>query len=1214
MNIENKRLLSVMKLSATSNTTALSIPPTEMDDFTLLQYALKLKEIQPELFSGTQGVLVVDRVANYHFENKKLQRGDIIIVYNGQPMNSVKHLINAIQANATKPQVELQFIRANAVQTVVLQGGEIGLQLANITGDILPKQSYELMYLQKEGHQACAKYDYHTALEKWEVGLKQARELNDKFYISQFVNDIGTVYQQLGQYQKALEYYEQVLAINIDVGQSYWIGAVFTDIGGTVLTNLGSVCRNIGQYQKALEYHEQALFIYREIDDKHGIEVNLSNIGNVYRDLGQYQKALEYYKQTLAILNKTDNRHIVGAVLTSIGVVYHDLVLHQKALEYQQKALTIYREIIDKHGIGNNFANIGNVYNDLGQYQKALESQDKALVIYREIGDKRGEGAVFTNIGNVYRNLGQYHKLLEYYEQALAIYRQIGDKHRKGVVLSNIGVMYSILNQHQIALTYFEQALAIHTQIGNKRSMGNNLTNIGIVYDEFGVMHDELGLYQKALEHFEQALAIYIEIEDKRGKSELITNIGNTYLNLKRYQNSLEHYEQALAIDREIGNKHAQGVDLTNIGVIYNYLGQYQKAYTAFQESTAILETLGAGEPWIALRGLSSVQVHLNQPEAAITHYKQALDNIETLRTGLEKEHKLSVMRDKLYVYDEFIDYLQSLHKEQPTKGHDRRALETFERKQGRIFLEEMGQSGARLFAGLPQEISQGELSLENQLANTRKDLVEERSKPVAGLEGEIIQNPELIKNLEQREQELQTEIEALQDKIKTQYPDYYALKYPEPVSLVTLQNDVLQPDELMLVYGVMENSTSLWMIGKETFQLFNLPVTEDMLTDNVKYIRRGLEKQLKTQPKIPTEKHGLKRIFKNPLNQKTLSDLTYEIYKLLVPESVHPLLNKTSTLYIVPTSSLYALPFEILVTKPVEQPTDIPHYLIEEAPIAYLSSASLLKTLRDAKKTRQQTAPYPLLAFANPVYDNSPRKGNESDISIAAMRSNAYYTLRGGHFDSLPETEDEAKEIAKLLNAPKDSNPLQLGDAASCNTIIQLKKQDKLDKYQYVLFATHGIIPGDLNYITQPALVLSHPDTEKTKDIENHEECNGGYLTMANIFDLKLNAKLVSLSACNTGSGEQERGEGVMGLTRAFMYAGTPAIAVTLWSVESFSAKTLNIGFFQHLKEIDKPAAALQAIKLQMLRGDKGDKYKHPYYWAPFVVFGEEPLKENNV
>jgi CHAT domain-containing protein len=202
-----------------------------------------------------------------------------------------------------------------------------------------------------------------------------------------------------------------------------------------------------------------------------------------------------------------------------------------------------------------------------------------------------------------------------------------------------------------------------------------------------------------------------------------------------------------------------------------------------------------------------------------------------------------------------------------------------------------------------------------------------------------------------------------------------------------------------------------------------------------------------------------------------------------------------------------------------------------------------------------------------------------------------------GGSFQELPDTEDEAKEIKQILQAPDQSQPLQLQAAASRSQVLRLQKENRLENYRYVVFACHGVLPGEVDQVRQPALVLSHPDPQTKGD---------GYLTMADIFGLKLNADLVSLSACNTGRGKLEKGEGVVGLTRAFMYAGTPALSVTLWSVESGSARRLNTGLYQNLEAKNSRAQALRRIKQEMIRGDQAELYRHPFFWAPLVLFGE--------
>ncbi|MEN8220780.1 MAG: CHAT domain-containing protein [Pseudomonadota bacterium] len=170
----------------------------------------------------------------------------------------------------------------------------------------------------------------------------------------------------------------------------------------------------------------------------------------------------------------------------------------------------------------------------------------------------------------------------------------------------------------------------------------------------------------------------------------------------------------------------------------------------------------------------------------------------------------------------------------------------------------------------------------------------------------------------------------------------------------------------------------------------------------------------------------------------------------------------------------------------------------------------------------------------------------------------------------------------------------LYLGKDASRENVLQLNEDEELDDFRYVLFATHAVLPDELSYINQPAVLLSYPE-------------NGGYLTMADAFGLQMNADLVVLSACNTGRGENIKGEGVRGLARAFMYAGTPAVSVSLWTVNSQATQQLNQSFFTQLKKKRHLAEALRQAKIAMIEGEVEDIYSHPYFWAGFVVFGDK-------
>jgi tetratricopeptide (TPR) repeat protein len=1089
--------------------------------------------------------------------------------------------------------------------------------------------------LQEEGKQAYYRSDYSAAIEEWQQGLDMAQKFGNKKYISRFIGNIGIVFRNLGEYDKALSHYQQALAIKREIGDRRG--------ESNNLTNMGIVFSNLGQYDKALSHCQQAIAIKREIGDRRGEGKNLDSMGTVFRSLGQNYKALSHYQQALAIQREIGYRRGEGGTLTNMGVVYLDLAQSDKALAHFRQSLAIDRKTGDRQGEGVNLTNMGMVFKNLGQYNKALSNYQQALAIQREIGDRPGEGKNLRNLGVVFRNLNQYDKAMSHFQQSLEIQLEIGDRQGQGADLNNMGLVYRNLGQYDQSLSHHQRALAIQRKIGDRRGEGGNLTNMGVVYrnigqydkamfhfrkslaikreigdrrgesadlNNLGLVFGNLGQYEKALVHFRQSLAIDRETGDQRGEGFNLNNMGVVYMNLGQYDKALSHFRQSLAIrweiadrpgggelnnmalvyknlgeydkalshlqqammlNREMGERRREGDNHTNMGILYNDLGQYDKAEQSFSEGLKICEEVGAPESlWVAQRGLARVEVKLKRSDNAVAYYEQALNTIETMREGIsEKEAKTDFMRRKIHVYDELIALLQSLHEKHPTNGYDQKSIEIFERKQGRIFLEEMGQSGARNFAGIPESILNQEAEFNTKSALLRKRRADEGSKP------EENRSMDLIRELEARIEAAQAEQERLQKTIQSDHPDYYALKYPQPISLIELQQTTLQPGEALFMYNVMKESTALWVVTKEHFSLHTIDISQENLGEKITQYRN-----LAIAP--PGRDLRGRPVFVQKKEPKNIPDL----YDLLLPKSVRPVLLSAQILYFVPTGPLYLLPFETLKTEGGQ-------HLIERYSVAYLSSASLLKIIRNAQARKRVAPRHPLLAFADPVYGESNPDGN----ALHGMRTLSYRDIMDGQFAPLPETENEVRAIQAILNAPEESRPLWLEADASRSNVFALNQTQALDDYRYLVFACHGILPGEIDQVTQPALVLSDPDPQTQEN---------GYLTMADVFGLSLNADLVALSACNTGRGQSVQGEGVMGLTRAFMYAGTPATAVTLWSVESMSAKTLNVGFFKNLKDGKGRAQALREIKLDMLRGKHGEEWKKPYYWAPLVLFGD--------
>jgi CHAT domain-containing protein/Tfp pilus assembly protein PilF len=256
------------------------------------------------------------------------------------------------------------------------------------------------------------------------------------------------------------------------------------DRGGEAITlnNIGLVYDDLGEKQKALDYYNQALPIYRAVGDRRGEATTLNNIGLVYNALGEKQKALDFYNQALPILRAVGDRRVEATTLNNIGAVYNALGEKQKALDYYNQALPIRRAVGDRGGEAITLNNIGAVYNALGEKQKALDFYNQALPILRAVGDRGGEATTLNNIGGVYDDLGEKQKALDFYNQALPIRRAVGDRRGEATTLNNIGLVYDALGEKQKALDYYNQALPIVRAVGDRGGEATTLNNIGILY------------------------------------------------------------------------------------------------------------------------------------------------------------------------------------------------------------------------------------------------------------------------------------------------------------------------------------------------------------------------------------------------------------------------------------------------------------------------------------------------------------------------------------------------------------------------------------------------------------------------------------------------------------------------------------------------------------------------------------------------------------
>ncbi len=560
------------------------------------------------------------------------------------------------------------------------EGNDINASQSRMLAEKLRKfrlgdfSSITLARLLQEGLEGFYASEYNLALEKWQEGLSIARNIGDKRFISQFLDNISMVYSKLGQYQKALKSYQQALVIAREIGDK--------PMEGKVLTISGMIYAELGQYSQALNFYKQALEVKRSIDDKPGIEELETEIEDirgeqffdefitalqvkdearikqlikdnpniakqVYHDLTFSGKEnLKQYRALAEILREYLSEHLFNELLTAIQTddiehIQKLITNNSNVVEYLQKRLKlvdkdseeeaklyqVLAEELERFLLGD-FSFILDSLQQKGEdafhisnYHIALEKWQTGLKQACILNEKRYSAQFIINIGNVYSLREQYQQALDYYQQALSIFHEVGDKKAEINALSNISVVYETLHQHQHqqVLVYYQKVLAIHREIVDRYGEGRTLNKIGNLYQS-------LGQYQQSLEYYEQALSIARQLSDKNEEIDNLGNIGLVCLKLHQYKNALKYLQQALRITDEINDKRIKSSLYSPIAGVYNNLGQYQDALKYYQQALNIARNFSnKREESINLGNIGVLYRKLAQYQEALEYFQQAL-------------------------------------------------------------------------------------------------------------------------------------------------------------------------------------------------------------------------------------------------------------------------------------------------------------------------------------------------------------------------------------------------------------------------------------------------------------------------------------------------------------------------------------------------------------------------------------------------------------
>jgi tetratricopeptide (TPR) repeat protein len=939
--------------------------------------------------------------------------------------------------------------------------------------------------------------------------------------------------------------------------------------------------------RKSIEKYQEALELYRRAGASREEAETLNNIGVIHLLLGEIPKALDKFNKALPITRALGDRSGEADTLHNIGAAYRALGEMRKALEKYNEALPIRQETGDRRGEVTTLSNMGLVYWSLGETRKALEKYDEALPIRRAIGDREGEAATLNNIGLAYSSLGEAQKALEKYNEALPILRAINNRRGEAITLGNIGSVYRSSGEMRKALDKYNESLAGLRLTGDRYGVATILNNIGSAYLP-------LGETQKALEKYNEALPIRRETGDRPGEANTLSNIGLVYWTSGETRKALGKFNEALPISQETGARSIEGFILHFIGMAYNSLGEAQKALDKYNEALLIRRATGERrEEADTLLRIAQVEKKRGNLIQARQSLEQAISIVESVRADIfSQELRASFLASRQEFYQSYIDVLMQMQRQNPNAEFASLALEISERARARSLLELLTESRADLRQGVDDSLLERERSL-RQLLNAK-----------AAAQSALLNRKHTSAQAEAFAKEIAsitTEYEELRAQIRKRSPRYAALTQPEPLSLEEIQQQVLGPDTLLLEYSLGEDASYLFVVSQKSITWRQLPNRAEIEAAT----RRVRELLTAPQPKPgDTEAKYQARIREARASYWPQAAM---LSRILLGPAASQLGSKR--LLIVADGSLQYLPFGALPAPEVERQGDgatgrlgdggtrkqrnspLPIPLIVNNEIVHLPSASALAVLRRELAGRKPAAKA-VAVLADPVFSADDARvksgaGTQAGGEAPPDLTRAINDVRG-ELRRLLMTRDEAEAILSVT--PRTAALEALDFRANRATAVS----DELSRYRIVHFATHGLLNSEHPELSGVVLSL----------VDERGRQQDGFLRLHEIFNLHLPAELVVLSACQTGLGKEVKGEGLVGLTRGFMYAGGARVVASLWQVNDAATADLMKRFYRRmLQDGMRPAAALRAAQVEMWRRPQ---WRSPFYWGGFVIQGE--------
>lgn len=876
-----------------------------------------------------------------------------------------------------------------------------------------------------------------------------------------------------------------------------------------------------------------------------------------------------------------------------------------------------------------------------GKADQALGLLEQALKGFTAASDQKGVAVAEDALGDLYNRQGQYTVALDHYQKARSAYGSATDNYNANLMLAKVGEMYFRQGNVSEARSAYSQMTVTKPDtsamgtardakkkadtgkgiFGKVRGLGSGTPSASTVTETASVASDVKNEVEQTRNAYRQFI-LYAIYELGMGRADYQSN---------SYDGAQTHFNNALAAaDNPIYGRFGQArrwrvAARTSLGDVALNQGRFADAIKLYMAAADSARKDNRPDlVWPALRGMGRSRWAQAAQERdakraakgrddAIAAYRDALTTIEQIRAGSlsADEARTTFLASTKDVFDEAAGALaERALTAQPAGGaltgaalnDAAEAFKITEQSRARSLLDMLGETGANITEGVPAELlkrKQDNLDRQQEIAQvlTGASLSQEadQKKSNADLEAEL--------------DKLQTEYDSIENQIRAASPRYASLTQPAPLTLADVQSQVLDDKTALLEYSLGAKDSYLWAVTQSGVSLYKLPgrstVDQQAIDLRAQLVPAKLRTRLVGADVASGQTRGL-GLSSAPVDNAAVtafSNASNALYKTAVEPAAKDIGDKR--ILVVADGSLNYVPFEALVSATGGADYSALPYLIKTNEIVYAPSASVISVIR---KQSQKPAGKGVLLIADPVFNsNDPRARG------AAATASASGDTRGLGLSSA--IKDVAGEAPAASGAPGAGLPLarlmgtrteaeQIGQivktsGGTADTWLDLNANEQsistrdLKNYRVLHIATHGLLNAERPQFT--GLVLSLVGNKS----------GDGFLRTDEIFNLNLGSPLVMLSACETGLGKEKKGEGVIGLTRAFMYAGAPTVGVSLWSVADRSTADLMTGFYKRmLTGQGAPAAtAMRQAQMDMIAGKK---YAAPFYWAPFVLVGD--------